>query len=192
MDESQPNHLDTARSPGDSANITSIDAPARSKLFKFLFFIVLLEPLIVMVILATLGVPWWIIGLVIVLIVTIPAVVFWLIHLLAWRPLMKRFSTQPIRSGAVSKSFQSVAFGPLMRFNNCLTLVADDEHLHIVPFAPLVWVGAKRISLPWNRMNRVQHSRLTGMTKVKIGVQTISGPDWCMRLAPGVEAASTS
>jgi len=191
MDESTPHHLDSGRPTGDSPTVTSIDAPARRSMFKALFVVVLLEPIAAIVLLAVFGVPWWIIGMVMVLIVTIPALVLWIIHLAVWRPLMRRHPAQPIHSGAVSKSFQSIAFGPLMRLNNCVTLVADDEHLHVEPFAPMKWVGSRRISLLWSRMKRVKHSQLSGMTKVEIDNRTVTGPEWCMKLAPDPDGNTT-
>jgi len=191
MEKSIRHHLDSPPALAQAIHVTPLDAPARTSLFKGLFLLVLLEPIIIIAILAGVGVPWWIIMMVVALIVAIPVFAFWIIHLAAWRPLMNRHHAQPIRSGAVSKSFQSISFGSLMRFNNCLTLVADDEHLHIVPFAPLKWVGARRISLPWNRMMRVSQSRLNGMIKVKLGDRFLSGPEWCMKLAPIPETALT-
>jgi hypothetical protein len=113
----------------------------------------------------------------------LPAVVVWLIAALGWNPHARRWPAQPVLAGAVSKSWQSFAFGRLNRFNNCMTIVADERHLHLLPFAPFRLAGAKRISLPLDRMTEISRSTGAGMISARIDGRLIYGPAWCMTLA---------
>jgi hypothetical protein len=119
-------------------------------------------------------------------------VVVWLIVTLAWNPNARRYPAQPILAGAVSKSWQSVAFGRMNRFNNCVTIVADEHHLHLLPFAPFRLAGARRISLPLDRMTDPKTSLGGGMMSARIDGRLIYGPIWCMSLARPEPAAAES
>jgi hypothetical protein len=86
--------------------------------------------------------------------------------------------------GAVSQTWQSFAFGPLARLNNCLTIVADERHLHMRPFALMRWLGAGWISLPLDRMRDIE-SAFMGQMSAELDGRVITGPRWCLSLASG-------
>jgi len=113
------------------------------------------------------------------------ALLFWMLVLVMWRPVQRRYPRQPILPGAVSQSWQSFAFGPLMRMNNCLTIVADERHLHLRPFAPMRWLGAGWISLPLDRITGIRPSLLGTSLTADLDGRTIAGPEWCLKLAAG-------
>jgi hypothetical protein len=164
------------------AEVTAIDDPFRAAMMKGLMGLVIIEPVTIIVVLAVLGVPWWVFLLVLSLATFVPALVIWLIVQLAWNPNARRWPAQPVLPGAVSKSWQSFAFGRLNRFNNCITILADERCLHLEPFALFRLQGARRISLPLDRMTELRRSLAPGMMSARIDGRLIYGPSWCMRL----------
>jgi hypothetical protein len=68
--------------------------------------------------------------------------------------------------------------------NNCLTIVADERHLHLQPLAPMQWLGAGRLSLPLDRITDIRPGVLGQMT-ARLDGRTIAGPAWCLSLAEG-------
>ncbi len=180
---------------GAIADITPIDSPTRRTFFRVAMIVVALEPLVICGVLMAIGMPWEIILLMIAGLILFTALVFWLLVLLIWKPLQSRYPAQPFLSGAVSQSWQSFAFGPLMRLNNCLTIVADERHLHLRPFVAMQWLGAGWISLPLDRIKGVRSSMLGMQMTAVLDGRMIAGPPWCLRLAAGAldpEAANNS
>lgn len=165
-------------------DITPIDSPARLRFFRVAMAIVALEPLLLVVIMLAMGAPPWIVACVVSVGLVIVAGVFWLIGALAWKPWECRYPAQPILRGAVSQQFQSFGLGRLSRLNNCVTIIADEQHLHLQPFAALRWVGCGRMSLPLDRISDVRQGRMAGFPmSARIDGQAISGPPWCLKLA---------
>jgi hypothetical protein len=169
---------------GTTEPVTSIDSPARRTFFRVAMVIVALEPLVIMGVLLAVGLPWQLIVLMLAALVGFLALVFWLLVRVLWKPMERLYPAQPILPGAVSKSWQSFAFGPLSRLNNCLTIVADERHLHLQPLAPMQWLGAGWLSLPLDRMTDIRPGLLGQMTAGLDG-RTIAGPAWCLSLAEG-------
>jgi hypothetical protein len=176
-----------ATQQGLGVSVTSIDDPKRALVFRTMMLIVALEPLVILGVLIALGVPWEVIALIFGSLLVITAGVFWLIVRVLWKPLQRRYPAQPVLAGAVSKSWQSFGFGPLMRLSNCLTIVADERHLHLTPFTPMRWVGAGTVSLPLDRISNVRTSPLTMrmLMTADLDGRSITGPAWCLRLAAG-------
>lgn len=165
------------------ADVTSLDEPWKSAAFKVLLAVALLDPLIIFIILIGIGAPMWVIPLVAGLGLIVPAMVMWLIVSLGWNLSARRYSAQAVLPGAVSKSWQSFGFGPLKRFNNCMTIIADEKHLHIVPMALFRIFGARTASLPLDRMCNLKPMLGGGMIKATLDGRRICGPAWCMNLA---------
>jgi hypothetical protein len=163
--------------------VTPIDEPGRTLMFRALMTIVALEPVLIVVILMFVGVPWWMIAAILVAGVLFTVGVFALISLTLWRPWQRRYPARPILDGAVSQSWQSFTFGSLARLNNCITIIADEKHLHLMPLAPMRWTGARTISLPLDRISDVRPGWTPGVMRASLDGRAISGPDWCLRLA---------
>lgn len=173
----------------NEATVTPIDAPSRRTFFRMAMGVVALEPLFVLGVLIYFGVPWWIIACIVGGGFILVIATFWLIGLLLWKPWQKRFPAEPMLDGAVSQSWQSFAFGRLGRLNNCVTIVADEKHLHLLPMTPLRWTGCRVISLPLDRIVNVRSGFLPQQSTAEIDGKTISGPDWAMQLARPAAAA---
>jgi hypothetical protein len=180
----------TATEPVASGDdITPIDSPARRRFFRAAMAIVALEPLLLVVILMAMGAPLWIVACIIVVGAGLVAGVFWVIGALTWKPWQRRYPAQPILHGAVSQQFQSFGLGRLSRLNNCVTIIADEQHLHLVPFAALRWVGCGRMSLPLDRIGDVRPGWMPRFQmSAQIDGQAISGPEWCLKLADSGDA----
>ncbi len=165
----------------------SIDTPVRRTAMRALMAFVTLVTLGCLILPVALGAPVLPVLGVISFAVSFMALVFRLIVIGMWMPWQKRYPARAIRASAVSKIWQSFAFGSLARMNNCITITADDQCLHLDAFAPMRWVGAKRISLPLNRIADVARGRFINweMTATIDGTR-ITGPAWCLELAaPG-------
>ena len=170
------------------AAVTPIDPPARRTFFRVAMTIVALEPLLIFIILMVAGVPWWMIACIFAAGLIIVAGVFWVIALVLWKPWQRRYPAQPILPGAVSQSWQSFGFGRFGRMNNCVTIIADQRHLHLTPFAPLRWVGARTLSLPLDRISELRPGILPRTSMVaNIDGHAISRPQWCLSLAQSEE-----
>lgn len=167
----------------EPAPITRLDPPGRDAAFRVLFGIILLEPLIIIVVLAILGVRWWLIVAVMAMVLFFATGVLLIIVHAAWRPFASRYPAQSIGSGAVSRHFQSFSTSRFTRFNSCVRLIADDRHLHIDMPRLFQWLGARRASLPWLRMSHPRKGWMPGMMNIDIDGRTVSGPEWCMKLA---------
>lgn len=107
----------------------------------------------------------------------------WLFQWLCWRPWAKRFPVKPMTSEAVVRRWQSIALSKLGRFNHCVHIGVDERHLHVIPSAPLRWLGARTISLPWERIGEVRRSRFGPLHWARVGGRAIAAPGWCLRLA---------
>ncbi len=118
------------------------------------------------------------------IIIAAPLTAFFLINLIFWRPIARRFPPQPQSPDAVVKPCQSFALSTFRRMNNCVHIAADDAHLHLIPFAPLRWTGARVISVPWSAMRLRSDKPRMGFLTADVGTLRMSGPEWCMRLAP--------
>lgn len=175
-------------SSSTEVTVTPIDSPSRRNFFRFAMTFVALEPLLVMGLMAYLGMPWWIIACIFGFGAALVAGVFWLIALLLWKPWQRRHPAQPVRDGAVSQSWQSFAFSRFGRLNNCVTIIADDRHLHLLPMTPLRWVGCGVISLPLDRIANVRPGLMPSQTIAELDGHSIAGPEWALQLGrPAVE-----
>jgi hypothetical protein len=110
---------------------------------------------------------------------------------LLWMPWQRRYPTRPIREGAVSRSMQSFGLGRVSKFNNCLRITADEEHLHLWPFILTAPFGARRISIPWQEITDVRPA-MFGYMRARLGRHRIVGPGWCLRLAADREGELAS
>ncbi len=118
------------------------------------------------------------------IVIAAPLAAFFVINLILWRPIARRFPAQPQKPDAVVKLCQSFALSTLRRMNNCVHIAADDAHLHLIPFAPLRWTGASVISIPWSAMRLRSGKTRMGLLTADVGRLRMTGPEWCMRLAP--------
>lgn len=174
--------LSDDRSPANG--ITPIDPPARKWTFRAVMFIVALEPLVLFVILLAVGMPLWGIACIFAAGAALIGGIFWIITIAIWKPWQRRYPQQPTLPGAVSQSWQTFGFGVMARLNNCLTIVADEKHIHLQPFALLRLFGARTISLPLDRITDVKPSAMPAFgLSAKVDGRTISGPEWCLKLA---------
>ena len=169
---------------GAAADVTSIDSPGRRLFFRTAMLIVALEPLVIVAVLVAVGLPWEVILVLLGGLLTFVTLTLWLLVVLVWKPLERRYPPQGILPGAISQTWQSFAFGPLMRLNNCLTIVADEKHLHMRPFAAMQWLGAGWISLPLDGMRDVEPA-IMGQMSADLDGRMITGPRWCLSLAAG-------
>ncbi len=126
------------------------------------------------------------------LILLAPIAIFAPLNLLIWWPIARRFPPQPQRPDAVVKLCQSFALSTLRRMNNCVHIAADDAHLHLIPFAPMRWTGARVISIPWSAMSLSRTKPRFGTLTANVGRLRMTGPEWCMRLAPAPPPADAS
>ncbi len=129
--------------------------------------------------------------LVVAVVIGSSSAALFLVTRLMWIPLQRQYPEQPVLEGAVSRSMQSFSFGGLARFNNALRITVDERHLHIAPFVLFSSFGARRISIPWDRIDDVRPAFWPGMLKATLDGRTISGPAWCLRLAGDQDAASS-
>lgn len=117
------------------------------------------------------------------LVLILPLAIFVPLNLWLWWPTARRYPPQPQRPDAVVKLCQSFALSPIRRLNNCVHIAADDAHLHLIPFAPMRWTGARVISIPWSAIRLRSTKPRFAMLTATLGSTRISGPEWCMRLA---------
>lgn len=120
------------------------------------------------------------------LVIGAPFAIFVLINLLLWNPLERRFPAAPQSRDAVVKLGQSLLVGKFFRFNNAITLAADEDHLHLIPFVMMRLVGAKVVSIPWERVTDVAPPppRFSmRLTKAKVDGRTLAAPEWAMKFA---------
>ena len=168
----------------DAVNVVSIDSPGRAVAFRAITTFVTVEPVLIVIVLIMVGVPKVTVALFAGAGLAIVAGLFWLITLTIWKPMQRCYPAQPIRPGAVSRSWQTFGFGGFLRLSNCLMIVADERHLHLTPFAPLRWTGARRMSLPLDRITDVWKAGLPGFDmSARLDDRLIFGPEWCLRLA---------
>jgi hypothetical protein len=166
------------------AQVTAIDSPQRRTTFRVLVALLLLEPLVVLGVLVAVGVPWWLVLCLCVIAGAVLAGVLWGIAMVLWKPWERRYPAQGLRAGAVSQSWQSFGLGRFGRLSNCLTIIADERHLHLSPFAPLRWLGCGVISLPLDRVLDVRPGLLPrSELTAEIDGHAISGPAWALALA---------
>lgn len=115
-----------------------------------------------------------------------PMAIFWLLTWLLWKPLERRYPAAPQSRDAVVKLGQSLLIGKFFRFNNAIALAADEDHLHLIPFMPMRWTGAKVVSIPWERVTDVQPAPgrySMRLTKAKVDGRTLGAPEWAMKFA---------
>src|SRR5688572_2512735 len=162
--------------------IAWLGSPLRAIFFSLALAMALVGPAIALIPLALGGAPLAVIALVGAFIIALPWIIFRLVVKMLWNRWSQRYAAQPILPGAVGRKFQSFSFGPLASLNNCIHIVVDEQHLHLIPMLVMRWCGGKRISLPWDRIEDV-HPGMFGMSKAVIDDRRIAGPKWCMRLA---------
>jgi len=83
----------------------------------------------------------------------------------------------PQAADAVVKKSQSFVFGRLGRYNNCVHIAVDENHLHLIPPSVFRLLGAKVISLPLDSMCDVKPSAWPGMVRARINGTSIAGPN---------------
>ena len=121
--------------------------------------------------------------LVLLICVGSPIAAFWLVHLFGWRPWQRRYPAQPQSRTAVVRINQSFQLGQIARLNNCLHIAADEDHLHLIPFCALRWVGSDVVSIPWSAIQDAQKTRFGDYMRARVDGRRIMGPSWCMSLA---------
>lgn len=141
------------------------------------------ELTIITVVLTLIGTPAPAAAIIALAIVGLPLLVLAVVVRLTWHPFLNRYPAQPVMPDAVSKGFQSFRFGLVGAYNNCITIVADERHLHLEGMGLIRWFGATRMSIPWEAMTEASPSRMPGMIRARLGDQTVAGPEWCMKLA---------
>ncbi len=103
-----------------------------------------------------------------------------------WKPYERRFPAAPQSRDAIVKLGQSLQLGRLARFNNAISLAADEDHLHLIPFAVMRLAGAKVISIPWSSVTDLGPARgkySMRLTKAKVDGLTLAAPEWAMSFA---------
>ncbi len=183
--------------PGDPGTVTHIRERVRNisggaNMELFIVVLLAMDIVIVTALLATTSIRQaaWVVPIV----VGAPLIVFWIITFLMWKPWERRFPAMPQSTDAIVKQGQSVSFGRLGNMNNCMTLAADAHHLHLIPFAPMRMVGAKVISIPWDRFTEIgPPPRLKiGLTRGVIdGRRRFAAPEWAMGVGRAGDAVSS-
>jgi len=113
----------------------------------------------------------------------------YLLTYMFWKPLERRWPTQPVHEGALTRGFQTFWFGPIARYNMCVHATVDHQHIHITPMAPMRWIGSRVVSLPLDDMVDYKRTAIPLLSEAKIGKRRIVGPTWCMQLAQSDEDA---
>ncbi|MGP1309953.1 MAG: hypothetical protein ACTS27_07140 [Phycisphaerales bacterium] len=116
----------------------------------------------------------------------IPFGVFGLITVIAWKPLERRFPAAPQSRDAIVKLGQSLQLGAFARFNNAISMAADEDHLHLIPLTPMRLTGAKVVSVPWDRVTDIgpPPGRFSmKLTKATADGKTLAAPEWAMQFA---------
>jgi hypothetical protein len=99
-----------------------------------------------------------------------------------WRELSRRFPPFDPTPGAVHKRRQSFRVN-LMNMSKCVHVAVDEAALHLRPARFARWFGARDCSVPWEQVRIKKIGRWWGVAEV--GNVTLSGPAWCLKLAPG-------
>lgn len=168
----------------DQSSRMSGDALRKDHLLTIaLVTIFAVETVILVAILLALSVPEWIVAAIVAGKWLLPVIVLPVIVRFMWSPIARHFPAQPVGEGAVSRSFQSFAFGLVNRWNHCLTITVDASYLHIQPLELFRWFGARAMSIPFDAIENVQPSRLSGFLRGSAGPYRLTGPNWCMELA---------
>ncbi len=126
---------------------------------------------------------WWpiVITLIVVFAVAEPVVILWAIMKFGWGPLANDFPHQPVDGQAVRKRFQSFRLG-MLNLGFSIHVAVDERHLHLEPAAWMRKLGARPVSIPWERIEVVKRGKGAWMT-ARIGPYTLAGPAWCLELA---------
>lgn len=114
--------------------------------------------------------------------IEILGIMFGTFHLL-WRPMLKPYPWVEPTEDAVRRNFQSISID-MVNLGLSVHIIADENHLHLVPASFIRVFGASPASIPWSALRpHGRHGRA-----VKLGSHVIRGPRWCMELAdPSVD-----
>ena len=119
------------------------------------------------------------------IIVVVDGLIMWALFRLfssMWRELAERFPPFDPAPDAVHKRRQSFRIN-LMNMSRCVHVAVDDAALHLRPVRFARWFGARNCSVPWEQIRIKKIGRWWGSAEV--GNVSLSGPAWCLRLAPG-------
>lgn len=183
MEPGSENAIDDERTPPFGIAPLVDDLPDTGANVMVIGFGLLLgfDLVIVIALVVGTGGVWWHGPLIGLSMLVLPAVAIWLMMRILWRPWVRRFPAQPVRSDeAVTRGMQSFAFSWFARFNNCLVIAADSEHLHIQLMRPFRWLARGRVSVPWRLVEDVQPARWPGLSRALIAGRRVSGPTWCL------------
>jgi hypothetical protein len=120
------------------------------------------------------------------LVLGLPFAIFSGMTFLLWKPYERRFPAAPQSRDAIVKLGQSLQLGRLARFNNAISMAADEDHLHLIPFAVMRLTGAKVISIPWSSVTDLGPARgkySMRLTKARVDGLTLAAPEWAMQFA---------
>ncbi len=110
------------------------------------------------------------------------ATVIGLLVRIAWKPLERSFPVRQPSEPSYGRKFQTFCIGQV-NFGGCIHVILDDDYLHLTPVWFLGRLGMKPISIPWDAVQPLPASILSGkMARVQIGKQKITGPKWCFEL----------
>jgi hypothetical protein len=127
-----------------------------------------------------------IIAIIVLAFVSLDALIVWALfrHFLVgvWGPLAGKFPRVPEADGAVRRDFQSFSFG-LFNLGYCVHVTVDEDHMHLDPALFLRVIGARAMSIPWERIELRSRPREQGYLKARVDQQDFRGPAWCLRLA---------
>ncbi len=99
-----------------------------------------------------------------------------------WNGLSSRYPGRDAAPDAVAKQFQSFRVG-MANFGGCVHVEVDGAYLHMSPAKALRWLGAERVSIPWEAIEYRRPLRGGKAAQVRIGPHRVQGPAWCLGLA---------
>ena len=142
-----------------------------------------IDGVILAAILLAAGVPLAVVALIVTPIILAAPLLIMVVVRLAWPGWSSEFPPQLPRDDAVVLIMQDFSFGGLRRFNNVLTIAADEDYLHLALPRVLQWPGCKPMSIPWPEIVEARRSRQQEWITARVRGRRIAGPAWCMSLA---------
>jgi hypothetical protein len=107
-----------------------------------------------------------------------------------WSPMASRYPARPVLASAISRGCQSITLHGWAGFNGCLTIAVDEQHLHVIPWRMLHFIGATPISIPWDAITDVRPSWPKSYSKALVGGVKFQAPAWCLELAQPVSSGA--
>jgi hypothetical protein len=148
-----------------------------------LILFAVIDGIILATVMLAAGVPIATVALVLLPIILSAPLLILLVVRLAWPPWAREFPAQSPREDAVVQILQSFSFGGLRRFNNVLTITADEDYLHVALPRVLQWPGCRPMSIPWSEITDARRTSQRDWISARAAGRRIAGPAWCMSLA---------